>query len=241
MAAADEDEPAVASTDAFAQPWQIGRDVRRGELDVSRWGAYELVGARDERAEVETVGFDAERVEGDAVGHRAELVAPRTHADREVEQPHRAGVGQRVGGHIGVRAERGGDAAEVLLVERTDVDLVVGHARGERTQADEDLPLFGTVDEREERVGPFPCAANRPAPDELAEERLLERRCAGQDHVRMPAGLVEPVVDADHAVERGERLVDARRFGRAQHRVPRDDHHRAQLAIAGGRDVLCQT
>ena len=38
--------------------------------------------------------------------------------------------------------------------------------------------------------------------------RLLQRRQPGQDHVGVPGGLVDPVVDADHAVQVGRHLVE---------------------------------
>ena len=55
-------------------------------------------------------------------------------------------------------------------------------------------------------------AAQRP--EQVVEVRLLERRQPGQDHVGVAGRLVDPVVDADHAVELGQRRVEAAGVGR---------------------------
>ena len=62
--------------------------------------------------------------------------------------------------------------------------------------------------------------------------RLLERREAREDHVGVAGRLVEPVVDADHAVELVERGVEPVAARRRQHRVAGDREERADLPVA---------
>ena len=82
--------------------------------------------------------------------------------------------------------------------------------------------------------------AHREQPDQLVVVRLLERREAGQDDVRVAGGLVEVVVDADHALEAGEGGVEATGVGPAHHRIAGDGDQRPQLARARRGDLLRQ-
>ncbi len=81
-------------------------------------------------------------------------------------------------------------------------------------------------------------AARRPAPEHLVEVRRLERRRSGQDHVREARGLVEVVVDADHALELGQRRLEARRVGHADDRIAGDGEEHLDLPLTRRRDLL---
>ena len=81
-------------------------------------------------------------------------------------------------------------------------------------------------------------AADLPHRDQVVEVVLLERRQSGEEHVRVTRGLVQRVVDADHAVEVVERGVETGRARRADHRVARDRDERPDLARARRVDLL---
>jgi hypothetical protein len=69
---------------------------------------------------------------------------------------------------------------------------------------------------------------------------LLQCRQAGEDHVGVAGRLVDPVVDADHAVEAVQRVVEAVAAGRRQHGVPGHREQRPDLPLPGGGDLLGQ-
>ena len=72
------------------------------------------------------------------------------------------------------------------------------------------------------------------------EMRTLRRWRRRQDDVRVPRGLVEVRVDADHELDAVERLVEPVPVGRRQNGVAGDGDHRLDLPLAGCIDLLGQ-
>ena len=111
-----------------------------------------------------------------------------------------------------------------------------GTAGEDRAEPDEDLPLLRAVVAREDRRRPARRAAHGEAPQRLVAVRLLERRQAGQDHVGVARGLVQPVVDADHRVEHRQRFLEPAGVRGGQRRVAgHDDQRRGPGPRPGSR------
>ena len=84
--------------------------------------------------------------------------------------------------------------------------------------------------------------ARHPAYREGIEDRVVmvlgQRRGRRQDQVRMAGGLVDVDVDRDHERQALQRLVQRASVRRGQHRIAGADEQGADLAVAGGGDLL---
>ncbi len=167
-------------------------------------------------------------------GTLAVAVAERARADLQVEHalgPARASYRDAQG-----RPSRpcvGREHGEEAVVDRVDVDVARCACRaaarrgGSGSPTPAGRPSSGGKTARRVRWPPLPTAT---LPDQVVEVRLLERGQPGQDHVRVACRLVEVVVDADHALELGERRRRARpASGAPMHRVAGDRDQRADL------------
>ena len=83
------------------------------------------------------------------------------------------------------------------------------------------------------------------APGQLRKRQVVmqvfQRRQPGQDHIGMARGLVQVNVHADHEIQRGQRLRQARSIRAGQHRVGGDGDKGPHLAGAGSLDLFGQT
>ena len=95
------------------------------------------------------------------------------------------------------------------------------------------LPLVGLVlVEGEHRLAVVGHVAQRELEQRQVVVALLQRGGRREDHVGVAGGLVDVDVDRHHALEVGQRGVEACRVRRRQHRVAGDGHERADLPLA---------
>ena len=180
-------------------------------------------------------------LQGEAVRVRAVAVAERAGAQREVEEPLGPALVVLLAQRRSVEALHHRQDVEEAVVDAGDVDLGHRLAEAGAGQPDQDLPLARAVGvDGEDRRRVLRAAADGELPDEVVVVRLLERREPGEDHVGVPGRLVDPVVDADHAGEPGQRGVEPVALGRREHRVAGHRDQRPDLALAGRADLLVQ-
>ena len=106
-------------------------------------------------------------------------------------------------------------------------------------QPQERVPLrhLGVV-ELEHRGRVVRDVAGRELVERQVVVRAVERRGRGQDHVRVPGGLVDVDVDAHHQVDVLERAAHAAGVGSAHDGVSGEREERAHLTVARRVDLL---
>ena len=168
----------------------------------------------------------------------AVTITPRPRADLEIEQTYRPDARRPFHGERRIHALGFGECAEVAIIEHRNVGVGMAHPCTHRAEPREDLPFVRAIAGIKDRIGE-PCrAAHLPHRDQVVEVGLLQRGETGQQHVRVAGGLVQRVVEADHAFEFFQSGVQAGRAGRADHGVTGDGDERADLTGSRSVDLL---
>ena len=170
----------------------------------------------------------AQRAEAEPAAAQPEPVAVRTRPHQQVDQ--RPG-GRPQADPAGGVPQRGGEGPEPGRQEERDPG-----ASGDLV---EDLPLVPRLAGRSEHRGGVLDVRPRAGGDDRERHVLaLEPGRGGQDVVGVPVRLVDVQVQGDHEVQLLERVGQVGAVGAAEHRVAGQHEERAQLAGAGGADLL---
>ncbi|CAM5268543.1 hypothetical protein SVIOM74S_09712 [Streptomyces violarus] len=249
MAAADQDESAGALLQGALQAGQVVRDRLRQQFHLAAPGLQRLREPGPQRTEVDAVRVREQLLKAQSVRSYAEAVAVGAETQHHVQPPLGAGVaGEQRGEFAGVTAVHG----RVRFLDRlaeglVDDHLVDGggigpvHARHGEDQPRQDLRLGHPARlQRDRGTGVANLVADGEGVEGEVVVRALGGRGRGQDDVGVACGLVEVRVDADHEVERFERLVEPVAVGRGEHGVGGDDQQRAHrfALLGGGVDLL---